>query len=118
YVVVEDDSGFYTTYRSVFDEGRMVFTYFPQRKELLEGRRHNNDVKNLLRFSQGYYTVEQRADTIVFNDLRFGQIAGWADPRAKFVFHYYVNFPEANLLVVQRGRFSNWNRETFGRFVD
>ena len=26
-------------------------------------------------------------------------------------FHYYLSLPEENTLVVQRGRFSNWDRE-------
>jgi inner membrane protein len=76
-----------------------------------------NELKSLLRFSNGYYTVEQWGDTVVFNDLRFGQSAGWADPNAKFAFHYYLQHPEANDLVVQRGRFANWNSETTRLFI-
>jgi inner membrane protein len=75
------------------------------------------DVEELLRFSQGYYTVENRNDSIVFNDLRFGQITGWNNPNAQFAFHYYLNYPEANLFVVQRGRFANWNRKTIGSMI-
>jgi len=30
-------------------------------------------VMDLKTFSQGYYTVEKWKDTLVFNDLRFGQ---------------------------------------------
>jgi inner membrane protein len=35
---------------------------------------------------------------------------GWQNPRAKFVFHYYLQHPQENKLVVQRGRFEGWNR--------
>jgi len=45
----------------------------------------------------------------VFNDLRFGQILGWQHPEGKFVFHYYLQHPGDNTLVVQRGRFEGWN---------
>jgi inner membrane protein len=49
----------------------------------------------------------------VFNDLRFGQMTGWYDPASKFVFHYYLQKGDReNKLVVQRGRFANWNRST------
>jgi inner membrane protein len=75
-------------------------------------------VVQLLRFSQGYYTVERKNGSIIFNDLRFGQITGWYDPHADFVFHYYINNPKENLLVIQRGRFSNWNEETFGAMIE
>lgn len=119
YVVAETDSGFHTGYRSTFDrEAKIEFTYFPQHAGLIKKTANPDDVQKLKRFSQGYYTLQNRNDTIVFNDLRFGQIAGWHDPEAKFVFHYYVSHPDANLMVIQRGRFSNWNKETFGRMVE
>lgn len=119
YVAVEDDSGFHTSYRSVADKPleKMNFVYFPQQEELLAPLKTQPDVHQLRRFSQGYFTVEQSGDTLIFNDLRFGQIAGWDDPNANFVFHYYLNYPDANLLVIQRGRFSNWNRKTFNSMI-
>jgi len=120
YVVVEDSAGFHTAYRATADDTNeaITFTYFPRQDELIHPFENLHDVQQLKRFSQGYYTVEQSGDTLIFNDLRFGQIAGWEDPAAKFVFHYYVNYPEANLLVIQRGRFSNWNRKTFRSMID
>lgn len=120
YIVVESDSGFYTTYRSTMDEKEepMHFTWFPKQHELTKPFGTAHEIQQLKRFSQDYYTVQTKGDTILFNDLRFGQIAGWEKPDADFVFHYYVNYPEANLLVIQRGRFSNWNKKTFGSMVD
>jgi inner membrane protein len=117
YTVAEVDSGYYTSYRSVFDESDRTFTFVRRGNEHLAPLYDRKDVQQLLRFSQGYYTVEQCADTLVFNDLRFGQMAGWDDPKAGFVFHYYLNYPDANLLVIQRGRFSNWNRKTFRSMI-
>jgi inner membrane protein len=119
YVVVENDSGFFATYHSILDENPINdFTHFQKHPEWLEEHGNRNEVSQLLRFSQGFYTVEQSADTLIINDLRFGQIAGWDDPHAKFVFHYYVNYPKANLLVIQRGRFSNWNQRTFHSLIN
>jgi inner membrane protein len=118
YVVAEADSGYYIGYRSVFDSpGGMHFEYFPRQTRLLDRIEDKKEVRQLLRFCQGYYTVENRQDSLVFNDLRFGQITGWNDPRAKFAFHYYLNYPEANSFVVQRGRFANWNRRTIRSMV-
>lgn len=120
YVVAETDSGFQVSHRSTFDARNqfLPLTYFPRRDDLLLPLESTHDVKQLKRFSQGYYTAELWGDTLVFNDLRFGQIAGWDDPKAKFVFHYYLNDPQANLMVIQRGRFSNWNRKTFRSFIE
>jgi len=68
-------------------------------------------VQRLIRFSQQFYTMEQWNDTLVFNDLRFGQVIGWADPKEKFAFHYYLKPDADNRLVVQRGRFAKWDKE-------
>ena len=106
-----NDSGFYVGYRSVFDtKNKMDLRFFPRNDHLLDSIRGRPDVQNLIRFSQGFYTVEQWHDTLVFNDLRFGQMSGWEDPAGRFAFHYFLNLPNQNKLVVQRGRFANWDR--------
>ncbi len=120
YCVAEGTGGYTVAYRSSWEgaSDSIHFTYFPRQQELLEPFLNEHDTQQLLKFSQGYYTAEKwEDDLIVFNDLRFGQIAGWSDPKAPFVFHYYLNDPEANLLVIQRGRFSNWNRTTFNSLI-
>jgi inner membrane protein len=118
YVVAEDSRGYYIGYRSVLDKSSSIdFQYFPRQDSLLNRFRQREDVRKLLQFSQGYYTVQHEGDTLVFNDLRFGQMAGWAHPQAGFVFHYYVNLPAENLLVVQRGRFADWNEENIRSLV-
>jgi len=110
YVVAGDDSGYYIGYYSVFDSKKAIeLHYFPKNNSLLNPFREREDVRHLIRFSKGFYTVEKWNDTLVFNDLRFGQIAGWYDPREKFAFHYFLQKEQDNKLVVQRGRFANWN---------
>jgi inner membrane protein len=75
----------------------------------LDSVSNHEDLQKLIRFSKNYYTIEKWSDTIVFNDLRFGQILGWKSPSNKFVFHYFLEHPKDNRLVVQRGRFAGWN---------
>ncbi|MDO9377099.1 MAG: metal-dependent hydrolase, partial [Ferruginibacter sp.] len=67
------------------------------------------DLQKLVRFSQNYYTAEYYGDTLIFNDLRFGQVIGWHSPRERFAFHYFLQYPKDNVLVVQRGRFAKWD---------
>ena len=118
YVVAQSDSGYFIGYRSVFENKPIDFQYFPRQHDLLFQVKDSSQVQQLIRFSQGYYTVEQWNDTLVFNDLRFGQIVGWHDPKEKFAFHYYLDFPdEDNRLVVQRGRFARWNQETLKSLI-
>ena len=114
YVVVKSDSGYYIGFSSVLDKKEAIdFHFFPQNDFLLKPVKDHEEVQHLLRFSQGYYTMEKWNDTLVFNDLRFGQIIGWHNPKENFVFHYFLQHPDNdNKLVVQRGRFAKWNRET------
>lgn len=114
YVVLEDDKGYHIGYRSVFDRKPEIdFTYFPRNDSLLNPVKDLDELKDLFIFSQGYYTIEREGKSLMFNDLRFGQMVGWYKPRAGFVFHYYLQRPYGNDMIVQRGRFANWNKAAF-----
>jgi inner membrane protein len=113
YVVAGNDSGYNVGFRSTFDSKKEIeFKYFPRNDSLLSPFKDHKDVQQLIRFSQQFYTVEKWNDTLMFNDLRFGQIIGWQNPKERFVFHYYLQYPQDNKLVVQRGRFEGWNYKT------
>ena len=120
YVVAEaqDGSGYSVGYASVFDRDPSIsFHFFPRNDSLLAPFREREDVKTLLTFSQGYYTVDRWEDRVVFNDLRFGQMRGWNDPQGRFVFHYYLQRPGENGIILQRGRFAGWNAQTLRQFL-
>ena len=119
FVAAEMDSGFYTGYVSVFDKKLTnELIYSPKNDSILNLLPNREEANKIIKFSQGYYTVEKHADTILLNDLRFGQITGWHDPRQRFAFYYYLQPEMDNTLVVQRGRFANWNKETFQSFIN
>lgn len=114
YVVSGDDKGFYTGYRSVFDNSNeMQWEYFPRNDSLLYNLTANKDVPLLKQFAHNFYTVEKVKDTLLFNDLRFGQVVGWENPRGRFAFHYILEPAADNTLVVQRGRFAGWSWKSF-----
>jgi len=109
YVVSTNEDGSFVGYRSVFDKAEHIdFQFFPRNDSLLVNP-ETKDVVLLKQLSQGHYTVELNGDTLVFNDLRFGQMIGWKNPKSGFVFHYYLSPPLDNTLVLQRGRFANWD---------
>lgn len=113
FVVAGTDSGYHVGFRSLFDKRQHIqFNYFPRNSYLLDTVSDHENLQKLIRFSQDYYTVEKWNDTLVFNDLRFGQIIGWDKPGERFVFHYYLSHPYDNELVVQRGRFDKWDLNT------
>lgn len=117
YIVAENDKGYYVGFRSLCDHvDTIALQYFPRNDSLLKPVSDHVDLQQLIRFSKGFYTVGKYGDTLLFNDLRFGQIAGWDDPRGRFVFYYYLQHQADNTLVVQRGRFDGWNRRTIYSF--
>lgn len=118
YVVASTDSGYYIGYRSVFDKTDSIrFHYVPRQTFLLQPVTGHKDLQLLIRFSKGYYSVENRNDTLVFNDIRFGEQIGWRKAGAPFVFYYYLQHPEANKMLVQRGRFAGWDRDAFSSLL-
>lgn len=116
-VTVRDSAGVRVGYRSVLDRTRpLALTYFPQNDSLLHRAKDQSSVALLKTFAMGWYTVEQQGDTVLFNIPRFGQVTGWHDAHMPFVFRYYLDQTDINRLVMQRGRFENWNAETVASF--
>ena len=119
YIVVASDSGFYIGYYSLLDKKDNVkFNFYPSNVSFLNQVSDHENLQRLKRFSQGYFTIEKWRDTLVFNDLRFGQITGWNSYPSKFVFHYYLQHPNDNKLIIQKGRFSSWNIYKFNSLID
>lgn len=113
FVVAANDSGYHIGYRSLFDlEKKMDFHFIPRNEKLLKPWLLDEDVHRLKRFSKSFYAASLRGDTVILSDLRFGQMMGWKDNAAPFVFYYYVQYPKSNRYVMQRGRFKGWDRET------
>jgi len=118
FVVAGNDQGYHVGFRSLFDsKDSIAFEYFPRNDSLLTPVLKDEDMHRLIRFSQQFYTVEKYSDTLVLNDLRFGQVIGWHNPKEKFAFHYYLQYPADNALVVQRGRFAQWSREVLNSLL-
>lgn len=117
-VVAEGDDGFYIGYRSVFDKAEFIpFQFFNKNDNLLDAIDNHEDIQHLKRFSEGYYVISTYDGKLVFNDLRFGQMLGWENPTAPFVFYYYLQHPSDNELLIQRGRFARWNYESAMSFI-
>lgn len=120
FVAAETPTGFYLNYISVFHPTRVAEFHFLDKGASLVSAVHDTRTFNKLSsFSDGFYTLSQKNGEVVFNNLYFGQIAGWKDPAADFAFHYYLDGGGDNKYVMQRGRFSSWDKETvdvlFGR---
>ena len=93
-------TGQYLTVKS-----RSTLNIFPRNEFLLDSVEDTEALQKLKRFSQEFYTAEKWNDTLVFNDLRFGQMMGWQNPRNKFVFHYFLKDSADNTLGCSAGSF-------------
>ena len=114
FVAAGNDSGFYTGYRSVFDtQQKMDFHFTPKNDSLKALVKEPEQINKLIRFSQQFYTLEKRKDSLILYDLRFGQIIGWQDKTEQYAFYYYLQPDVDNTLVVQRGRFAKWDKKSF-----
>ncbi len=118
FVVAANDTGYNIGYRSVFDKEKKIDFYFvPRNDSLFSAIKDREDLRRLVRFSKGYYSIQRWNDTLVFNDLRFGQMIGWKDSSARFAFYYYLEHGGENKLLVQRGRFQNWDADAFSKLL-
>ena len=118
YVVAENDSGYYVGYRSVFDRTDTIkYRYAARNELLLNGVVNRDEISDLIRFSQGYYVVEKRNDTIVFCDLRFGEMAAGLEAGHSFAFYYFLSPYANNSTIIQRGRFAHWNKDVISAFI-
>jgi len=65
FVVAGNDSGYHVGYRSVFDHTtEMQLEYFPHNTILIGRQSNKKEVRQLIRFSQQFYTIEKKEDSI------------------------------------------------------
>ena len=119
YVAAETDSGFYSSYRSVFDAApeKIPVAFDAKNNPLQSIVTDKEELKNMMEFSQGFYTLQQINDTILINDLRFGKIIGWYNIKERFAFYFYLQPDADNTLAVQRGRFAKWDEAVLEEFI-
>ena len=114
-----DPAGTWIGYYSVFDKaGPVRFNYVPRQDSLLKEFKDNESINILKRFSKGHYVITKVDTAIYFNDVRFGQMAGWDDSDASFPFSYQLNRTTDNSKALNRGKFKNSMSETFASLVN
>jgi inner membrane protein len=96
---VSMDSSFLLGYHSLLDTKPEVdFVSIPKNHALL-GKLHDHpDIGRLIRLSQGRYVITRVNDTLIFNDLRFGQM-GEPDKDKQFIFSYRLYERQGELQV-------------------
>lgn len=72
---------------SFFDTQAITFVSYPKNHELLGSLATNDKVVRLIDITQGWFTVSQDNEKLLFNDLRFGLLSLKPDEK-KFAFTY------------------------------
>lgn len=106
YMVVRSDTSLQLGYYSVFDKDNSIhFETLGKNDRALTPYKNSEDVKKLIQFSKGYYTISEDENVPLFNDARFGQIGGWANKDAPFVFRFNLLNTKGNETTLQQSRF-------------
>lgn len=119
---IREDTVYQSIY-SIFDEDTdLQFRAIPRNSELIEEIKDDRAVETLLWFSRGYYTVEEKQDSLIFYDLRFGRSDLWLTESEDPPFVW-----QNNILFDKNGNATNIELKTpsfetrssiFSRFID
>ncbi len=114
-----DSSGSWIGYYSVFDKSTKInFARVYRNDSLAKKFDGDESLRILKQFSKGHYALTQVDSSIYFNDIRFGQMAGWDDSDGSFPFSYRLNRNTDNSMALDRGKFKISLSEAFTSLVD
>lgn len=115
--IAEAESGYYTALYSVFDnEQPNDFAYIPRNDNKLLSISNDQSLKKLLKFTKGYYHVNEDENGLYLADLRFGKSG--VDEDADFIFKFYIRNFDNEVTIEQAERSRNIDGEAFSTFID
>jgi inner membrane protein len=119
YIVTAADTGYYTSYSSIWDDGKSPLNFISHQKNysLLNTTVNRDIANNLESFADGYYTLTETNNTVCLNVLRFGQIQGWQNNEAPFAFSYPLVNSRDQYLLLQKGRIAGWNMGAIKTYI-
>jgi inner membrane protein len=89
-VLVEDSVGYHYGYLGNFDKREIDFKFIHRNSEELGELKYHQKVANLIRFADGFYSVNRKPDgSLWLYDLRFGSMA-FDDEDNWFVFSFRI----------------------------
>jgi len=119
YIIGKTNSDYYVGYYSIFDKKfPTVFNHVHNSDSLIAKVEDREELDKLIRFSDGYYVYTNKGDTVYINDMRFGQIGGWFQKDAPYVFSYSLQKTVSNVVVLQRGRMEGNSKEALSKLID
>lgn len=120
YGVIKEDKQFQIGYYSIFDHDEKISFYsVPSNDSLISKFWNEKALQKLIRFSEGYYCItKDSAGSLEFNDLRFGQIGGWTNPSADFIFSYHLSHSGSGEAIISSGRFKLFGKDPLKGLIE
>lgn len=97
----ENDTAVWVGVYSVLDKDEDIrFRHFSKRLDLVAGNLNDAPLRKLLWFSQGYFLLEEKDDTLYFNDIHVGSRDAFIGENDSFIFRFRLqktNTPEPRI---------------------
>jgi len=115
--IAETDSGYYIALYSIFDSGLPAdFVFIPRNENMLSAISNNEDLKKLIRFTKGYYHVNEDKNGLYLADLRFGKMGIEED--ADFIFKFYIKNIDGKVSIQQSSQSGKIEENAFSVFLN
>lgn len=115
--IAEIESGYFIGLYSNFDrEIPSDFFFLPRNDDKLQAFSNDESLKKLIRFTKGYYHVDEDENGLYLADLRFGK-AG-IDENADYIFKFYLKDLNGELIIEQSEKSRDIDGNEFSDFID
>lgn len=115
--IAESDSGYYMALYSNFDSRKPSnFTYIPRNEEKLMAISDYEEVNKLIRFTKGYYHVNEDKKGLYLADLRFGRMG--IDENAEYVFKFRITSREGGVVIQQSKKSEGIDNNVLSSYLD
>lgn len=114
--IAETDSGYYMSLYSNFDSMKPTnFMYIPRNEAKLSAFADNEDLTKLIRFTKGFYHVNEDKNGLFLADLRFGKMG--IEENADFIFKFYIKNSDGKVLIQQSKETRTIEDGAFSKFI-
>ncbi|HYV93036.1 MAG TPA: metal-dependent hydrolase [Chitinophagales bacterium] len=119
FIIARNAADYYIGYYSVFDKQFPIsFNHVHRNDSLVSHTGNVEELDKLIRFTDGYFMYTSHLDTVSISDMRFGQMGGWYDSNAPYVFNYRLQMGADNSIELQSTRFEGNSKGAFSKLIE